>query len=141
VTREGNRAAQGLLGRVFDVCDSEWRGIGVIPASGYEMNERTERFDARLRVACDAGAGGGERATLDVDTSGEPAPAAGCVCGNIMLGLALPTDCPLFAGRCTPRDPVGPCMVSSEGACAAFFKYETGAGGRGTGAGGDGGER
>jgi hydrogenase expression/formation protein HypD len=130
VTRTGNKAAQRLLDRVFNVCDSEWRGIGVIPASGYEMNERTERFDARRRIACDAGAGGGERATLDVDTSNEPAAAAGCVCGDIMLGLALPTGCPLFAGRCTPRDPVGPCMVSSEGACAAFFKYEASAGGR-----------
>ena len=160
VTRAGNREAERLLDRVFRVCDSEWRGIGVIPASGYEMNERTERFDARARVACDGGSGGGERATLVAGAAGggrpaldvgasndepasddEPGSAEGCVCGDIMLGLALPTECPLFAGRCTPRDPVGPCMVSSEGACAAFFKYEARAGRTHGGDGGHDGER
>ena len=62
-----------------------------------------------------------ERLTVDVPP---PAGPTGCVCGEIMLGLKLPTDCPLFAERCTPRDPVGPCMVSTEGSCAAFYKYE-----------------
>jgi hydrogenase expression/formation protein HypD len=109
VTREGNQAAQRLLADVFTECDAEWREIGVIPASGYEFSERYASFDARRR--------------LDVEVP-PPARETGCVCGEIMLGLKLPTDCPLFAGRCTPRDPVGPCMVSTEGSCAAFYKYE-----------------
>lgn len=111
VTAEGNAAAQDVLRKVFAGCDADWREIGTIPASGYEFNENYRSFDARER--------------LDL---GVPAPAGdtGCVCGEIMLGLKLPPDCPLFAGRCTPRDPVGPCMVSTEGSCAAFYKYERG---------------
>lgn len=109
VTSEGNRAAQALLAEVFEPCDAEWREIGTIPESGYRLSERYREFDARERLA------------LDVP---EPTAETGCICGEIMLGRKLPTDCPLFAGRCTPRDPVGPCMVSTEGSCAAFYKYE-----------------
>jgi len=109
VTREGNTAAQALLADVFVECDSEWREIGVIPSSGLAFSDRYAEFDARKRIEVEAPA---------------PAGASGCICGEIMLGLKLPTDCPLFAGRCTPRDPVGPCMVSTEGSCAAFYKYE-----------------
>jgi len=109
VTQTGNAAAQALLAEVFAPCDAEWREIGTIPGSGYEFSERYRSFDARER--------------LDVEVP-PPAGERGCICGEIMLGLKLPTDCPLFAGRCTPRDPVGPCMVSTEGSCAAFYKYE-----------------
>jgi hydrogenase expression/formation protein HypD len=111
VTPEGNTTAQALLADVFVECDAEWREIGTIPGSGYEFSERYRSFDTRQRL------------TVSV-----PAPAGptGCICGEIMLGLKLPTDCPLFAGRCTPRDPVGPCMVSTEGSCAAFYKYDRG---------------
>jgi hydrogenase expression/formation protein HypD len=125
VTREGNRAAQELLARVFAVCDAAWRGIGVIPASGYAFDGSMRRFDARERLAEGAGAGGSSASVARARARDGSAPDTGCICGDIMLGLKLPTDCPLFAERCTPRDPVGPCMVSSEGACAAFFKYET----------------
>ncbi len=109
VTPEGNKAAQRVLAEVFVACDAEWREIGTIPGSGYELAGAYRAFDARER--------------LDLPEPAE-APATGCICGRIMLGLELPSDCPLFAGRCTPRDPVGPCMVSTEGACAAFYKYE-----------------
>ncbi len=109
VTRDGNLTALGLLSEVFEVCDSEWREIGVIEKSGHRLSEAFERFDAPTKLG------------LDVP---ESRPPSGCICGEIMLGTKLPTDCPLFAGRCVPRDPVGPCMVSTEGACAAFYKYE-----------------
>jgi hydrogenase expression/formation protein HypD len=109
VTPAGNAAAQALLAEVFSACDAEWREIGTIPASGYEFSERYRRFDARERIPVEVPA---------------PSGAIGCICGEIMLGRKLPPDCPLFAERCTPRDPVGPCMVSTEGSCAAFYKYE-----------------
>ena len=111
VTPEGNRAAQALLADVFEECDAEWREIGTIPGSGYEFSERYSSFDTRQRLSVDVP---------------PPTGPTGCICGEIMLGLKLPTDCPLFAGRCTPRDPVGPCMVSTEGSCAAFYKYDRG---------------
>ncbi len=109
VTDEGNVAAQELLRKVFQPCDAEWRGIGIISGSGHDLSERYRRFDAR------------ERLLLEV---AEPVEQPGCICGEIMLGRRLPTDCPLFGGECTPRRPVGPCMVSTEGSCAAFYKYE-----------------
>jgi len=109
VTPEGNRAALAIIADVFDECDAEWREIGVIPMSGHEFSERYRSFDARDR--------------LDIDVPEATGPS-GCICGEIMLGMKIPTDCPLFAGRCTPREPVGPCMVSTEGACAAFYKYD-----------------
>jgi len=111
VTAGGNRRAQELLGEVFEVRDAEWRGIGPIAASGYGFRERFRPFDA------------GARFRIPATTAGD---AAGCICGDIMLGRRTPPECGLFATRCTPRDPVGPCMVSSEGACAAFYRYERG---------------
>jgi hydrogenase expression/formation protein HypD len=109
VTPGGNRRAQAVLDEVFQVCDAEWRGIGVVPRSGYALRERFRAFDAAAR--------------LDVPVTAA-ADESGCVCGEIMLGLRTPPDCPLFGSRCTPREPVGPCMVSSEGACAAYHRYE-----------------
>jgi hydrogenase expression/formation protein HypD len=113
VTPDGNRRAQAILDTVFEVRDAEWRGIGGIPRSGYAFRERFRAFDAAARLA------------LPATTAAEPSE---CICGDIMLGLKTPPDCRLFATRCTPREPVGPCMVSSEGACAAFHKYERGGG-------------
>lgn len=112
VTPDGNRRAQELLAEVFEVREAEWRGIGEIPASGYGFRERFRAFDAAARLALPV--------TAPADATG------GCICGDIMLGLKMPPDCALFATRCTPREPVGPCMVSSEGACAAFHRYERG---------------
>jgi hydrogenase expression/formation protein HypD len=109
VTPGGNAAALAVIDEVFTPCDAEWREIGTIQESGYEFGDSYRSFDTR------------ERMELEVPPG---RAASGCVCGEIMLGLKLPTDCPLFAGECTPREPVGPCMVSTEGSCAAFYKYE-----------------
>jgi hydrogenase expression/formation protein HypD len=113
VPPDGNRAALGLLSEFFEVTDAEWREIGVIPGSGYRIGAAHKAVDARER--------------FDVEV-GTPAAPEGCICGEIMLGTKIPTDCPLFGVRCTPRDSVGPCMVSTEGACAAFYKYDRGRG-------------
>jgi hydrogenase expression/formation protein HypD len=109
VTPEGNLAAQSTMSEALSICDAEWREIGVIEKSGHELSEHLRAFDARERIPVEIG---------------EPVSRGGCICGEIMLGLKLPTDCPSFGRACTPRDPVGPCMVSTEGACAAFYKYD-----------------
>jgi hydrogenase expression/formation protein HypD len=109
VTPGGNPVAQRLMADALAVCDAEWREIGMIAGSGYELSERLRAYDARERIPVDVG---------------RPVSRGGCICGEIMLGLKLPTDCPSFGTACTPRDPVGPCMVSTEGACAAFYKYD-----------------
>jgi hydrogenase expression/formation protein HypD len=105
---EGNRKAQAVLAEVFNVCDSEWRGIGVIPNSGLEICENYAAFDAEKSLAV---------------TVEELREHQGCRCGDILKGKTSPFDCPLFAGVCTPEAPVGACMVSSEGTCAAAYKY------------------
>ncbi|WP_243375378.1 hydrogenase formation protein HypD [Geotalea sp. SG265] len=105
---DGNRKAREVLERVFVPCNATWRGIGAIPGSGLAINERYACYDA-------------ERA-LPV-TAEEPREHPGCRCGDILRGKITPFDCPLFAVACTPESPVGACMVSSEGTCAAAFKY------------------
>jgi hydrogenase expression/formation protein HypD len=109
---EGNPAARELMGRALTACDTRWRGLGVIPDSGLCLTEGLEDMDAACRWPVDV-----------PPASDDPA----CLCGEVLTGSAEPPDCPLFGGRCTPRSPVGPCMVSSEGSCAAWFRY----GGRG----------
>jgi len=108
VSWEGNRKAQSVLADVFSVCDAEWRGIGVIPGSGLEIGAGYEAFDAEkvLPVAVE-----------------ELREHQGCYCGEILKGKVTPFECPLFATVCTPESPVGACMVSSEGTCAAAYKY------------------
>lgn len=108
VRAEGNRMALGLMDEVFEVCAADWRGIGSIPDSGLAFNSGFRRFAARER--------------FDVDP-GPPEEPAGCICGDVIRGAARPTDCPLFGTACTPSQPVGPCMVSSEGTCAAYYLY------------------
>jgi hydrogenase expression/formation protein HypD len=109
VTREGNRAAQRMLDEVFMPSDAAWRALGVIPGSGLAIRPELGDFDAARKFSLH------ERPAQD-----DPR----CRCGMVITGRLTPRDCPLFASRCTPRDPVGPCMVSSEGACAAAYKYE-----------------
>jgi len=109
VTPSGNREAQKLMAEVFAPSDAVWRGLGCIPGSGLAFNKRYETFDARRR--------------LDIKTK-PGRPVKGCRCGDILLGAIVPPECKLFARVCTPENPVGPCMVSSEGACAAYYKYE-----------------
>ena len=108
VTEEGNPQALASLKMVFRQCDSQWRGIGEIPSSGLSLSEEFADFDAKKAF------------DLHPPRTEEP---KGCICGPIMMGLKVPPDCRLFGRRCTPQTPVGPCMVSSEGACAAYYKY------------------
>lgn len=105
----GNPAALAMMARVFQVCDACWRGIGMIPASGLELSGVFAGFDARRRIPVKV----------------EPARdlPQGCACGDVMRGLIVPPECPLFGKVCLPENPVGPCMVSSEGACAAYYRY------------------
>jgi hydrogenase expression/formation protein HypD len=108
VREDGNPHAQRLLAEVFAPADSRWRGLGVIPGSGLDFAPAYERFDAEAAVPVEV-----EETVVD----------AGCICGEILTGAKAPALCALFGGRCTPEAPVGPCMVSSEGSCAAAFKY------------------
>ena len=111
VSREGNRLAQKMLRRCFEAREDSWRGLGRIPGSGLGLREEFSDFDAQKRFS--------------IQASSEPAPTA-CRCGEVICGRLSPEGCPLFGKRCTPEDPVGPCMVSSEGACAAAYKYQQG---------------
>jgi len=108
VSPQGNRVAQQMLDRVFEIAAVRWRGLGVIPDSGLQLRSEYQHFDARHRFGL----------TPPVDR--EP---RGCLCGQIIMGAVDPVACPLFGGTCTPVHPIGPCMVSSEGTCAAWFKY------------------
>jgi len=108
VRSEGNISAQKLMRDVFEPADACWRGIGNIPASGFKLKNRYDRYDAALR--------------FDVELPLEK-EHAGCRCGEILRGVIRPKDCGLFAKVCNPENPVGPCMVSSEGSCAAYYQY------------------
>ncbi len=108
VSARGNLLAQRMMATCFEPCEDSWRGLGRIPASGLRLREELRDFDARERFA--------------LSVPSEPAPTA-CRCGEVICGRLGPEGCPLFGTRCTPEDPVGPCMVSSEGACAAAYKY------------------
>jgi hydrogenase expression/formation protein HypD len=108
VSREGNPAARKLIAEVFAVKDRKWRGIGTIPRSGYGLAPAYEAFDAEKRF--DVGG-------LEVAESGT------CVSGLILQGLKKPHECPEFGKNCTPENPLGATMVSSEGACAAYYHY------------------
>ncbi len=115
VTEEGNRVAWGLVERYFEPADAEWRGLGTIPDSGLALRAEWAHRDA-------------SRLPVELPAPREP---AGCRCGEVLRGVAGPPDCPLFGGACTPERPVGACMVSSEGTCAAWFRHERwAAGGR-----------
>jgi hydrogenase expression/formation protein HypD len=108
VTDEGNVTAWRLLERVFTVADASWRALGVIGQSGLELREEYRGFDALDRFAV----------TLREDEDPQ-----GCRCGEVIQGKVTPDQCELFGSTCTPIDPVGPCMVSSEGTCSAWYKY------------------
>ncbi len=108
VTREGNRPAQNLLEQVFQVCDRQWRGIGMIPNSGYALRPEFAAYDAELRF----------------DVVGITAQESSlCIAGEILQGLKRPHQCSAFGTLCTPEHPLGAPMVSSEGACAAYYQY------------------
>jgi len=108
VPPEGNLPAQEMLRDVFEVTDRTWRGIGMIPASGWKLSERYAGFDAETRFA-----------VSDIHT----AESALCRSGEVLQGLIKPHECAAFGKECTPRNPLGATMVSSEGACAAYYTY------------------
>lgn len=109
VEREGNPKARAVMDEVFGACDAEWRGLGSIPGSGLKIRDEFASRDA-ARVF----------AGIEVPAASEP---KGCRCGDVLRGACTPTECPLFRRVCTPDNPVGACMVSNEGTCAAYFKY------------------
>ncbi|MGD0661281.1 MAG: hydrogenase formation protein HypD [Syntrophorhabdales bacterium] len=108
VTAKGNLVAKSTMERVFKMASARWRGLGTIPCSGLALREEYSGFDA-LRVF-----------GIEPIESEEP---VGCHCGEVIRGVMAPNDCPLFRSVCTPVNPVGPCMVSSEGSCAACYLY------------------
>jgi hydrogenase expression/formation protein HypD len=108
VRREGNRPARDAIRRVFEVSPRKWRGIGEIPASGLRLNAAYRQFDAEQRF------------TLSTGAVSEPAE---CISGLVLQGQRKPRECAAFATRCTPEHPLGAPMVSSEGACAAYYLY------------------
>ncbi|GFP78178.1 hydrogenase formation protein HypD [Clostridium fungisolvens] len=110
VKTEGNQRAIKQLNQVFDIVETRWRGIGNVPNSGYVFKQEFEQYDALKHFKIKY---------KDYDGS------AGCRCGEILKGKITPIECPLFKKCCTPENPVGSCMVSSEGTCAAYFKYHS----------------
>lgn len=108
VSEFGNVKAQQIMNQVFQVCNASWRGIGDIPLSGMGLKQAYEKFDAAIKFG------------MDMPEVPEP---RGCACGEILMGLKTPEHCTLYKKKCTPMTPVGPCMVSSEGSCAAFYRY------------------
>lgn len=110
VKKEGNIKARRTLFSVFALCDVEWRGLGVIKRSGLKLRREFAQFS-------------GEK-EFKINIPKTPGPK-GCLCGAVLQGIKSPRDCKLFKKKCTPQNPIGPCMVSSEGTCAAFYKYES----------------
>ncbi len=110
VQREGNRMAQQTMEEVFAVSDRMWRGIGTIPQSGYEVNDRYKQYNSRVKF------------NIDIPTAQEN---PSCISGDIMKGLKKPFQCPNFGTHCKPEHPLGAPMVSSEGACAAYYHYSS----------------
>ncbi|MBW1982681.1 MAG: hydrogenase formation protein HypD [Deltaproteobacteria bacterium] len=108
VNSEGNERARKLMAEVFDTVDASWRGLGSIPGSGLRLKRDFREHDAELHF------------DLEVPTVRQH---PGCRCGEVLRGSCTPVDCPLFRSSCTPSNPYGPCMVSSEGTCAAYYQY------------------
>ncbi|MDY6877219.1 MAG: hydrogenase formation protein HypD [Chloroflexota bacterium] len=104
----GNRVALDIMHRVFKVSAADWRGLGRVPASGLVLRTEYARFDAALAFPVDPG---------------PTREHKGCRCGDVLRGTVEPPECPLFRSVCTPGHPIGPCMVSAEGACAAWYRY------------------
>jgi len=113
VSREGNRPARTIVDEVFEPVSRAWRGIGEIPASGLRLKSAYRAYDAEVRF----------QRELEQLTEGTEDPE--CQSGLVLQGLLKPPDCPAFGSRCTPERPLGAPMVSSEGACAAYYRYRS----------------
>ena len=109
VSREGNKPAQAVISRVFETCDRAWRGIGVIPMSSYRLKPEYRSLDAEQRFP----------EVQAIETKESPL----CISGLVLQGIKKPLECPAFGKQCTPQTPLGATMVSSEGACAAYYRY------------------
>ena len=108
VTEEGSKEAQRLVDTLMEACDSEWRGLGIIPGSGLRLRDEWDMYDARKKYQVPK-------------MEGRANPA--CRCGDVLQGKCKPSDCKVFGKVCTPQHPVGACMVSGEGACSAYYQY------------------
>ena len=108
VRLEGNLEAKKTINKVFEVSSREWRGIGAIPESGYGLRSEYRKFDAALKFNL-------QKTTTMVDS--------GCLAGDVLKGKIKPAECPHFGKECNPANPLGAPMVSSEGACAAYYHY------------------
>ena len=108
VMSEGNPHARRLVDEVFEPVDADWRGIGVIPGTGLKIRDEFAHYDAVRRIPV---------------VLPEPREIKGCQCGEVLRGVTLPFECRLFGKGCTPENPIGPCMVSSEGSCAAYYRF------------------
>lgn len=108
VMPEGNPVALAAIDDVFETCTATWRGLGPIEGSGYRIREQYAQFDALCRFE------------PEIEATQDP---RGCRCGDVLRGIMAPNECPLFRTVCSPENPVGPCMVSSEGSCAAYYRY------------------
>jgi len=108
VTRDGNKAAQSIIEQTLEPCDRNWRGIGEIPMSGWKLKKEYRGFDAEMRFN-----------VVDIKTK----ESEFCISGLILQGLKKPFECPAFGTLCTPQNPLGATMVSSEGACSAYYRY------------------
>jgi hydrogenase expression/formation protein HypD len=108
VTQQGNQSAQKTIGNIFEECDRKWRGIGLIPNSGWRLKNEYAEYDAEKRFSVE-------------NIEAEESPV--CIAGQILQGLKKPYECTAFSELCTPEHPLGATMVSSEGACAAYYRY------------------
>jgi hydrogenase expression/formation protein HypD len=108
VMPQGNLTAKALVEKVFEPIDADWRGIGVIPGTGLGIRSEYDHYNAVKRIPV---------------TPPEPKEIKGCQCGEVLRGITLPYQCKLFGRGCTPEHPIGPCMVSSEGSCAAYYRF------------------
>ncbi len=111
VRAEGNPRATSLISTCFMPVDTQWRGIGTITGSGLSLREEFRHRDASK--------------LFDITVRSKPG-ISGCACGDVLKGIKIPTDCPLYGKKCTPENPVGACMVSAEGSCSAFYRYDDG---------------
>ena len=108
VKEEGNRKAQALISKYLEPVDAAWRGLGVLPRSGLALRAEYAAYDTEKKHGITISAG-----------KTDP----GCRCGDVLKGIIVPPECGAFGKRCTPQIPLGPCMVSGEGSCAAYYKY------------------
>lgn len=112
VKNQGNPVAEKIIARVFSPAQAQWRGLGVIPDSGLKIKDSFRKFDAEIMLPVKSG-------TRSVNKK-----LKFCRCGDVLKGLILPVECKLFAKACDPQRPLGPCMISIEGACNAYYKYK-----------------